>query len=256
MQPLFNSTFFVSVAVGMFCSLIGGLFYAFGTLVINDQGDPTITPIWHIRLLRFMVTGLVVSFVYGAIFAFAAARREGYRVAGLGGLAVVWILAGVVMGAIIYGGIHLTEVRFLSSFLSELKQGDVRFEVFVLTSGMVIFLMIAFENWRGLTRHLDGGAFMARTLISFMVLLLGCGTIANLFWGVGGSPQLHQVPFAVYGVTLIGIWSIGCYHLFTGTHRFVAPASTSALARHARNWRITTAIVNARIKTRGEWFSR
>ena len=134
MRPLFNSTFFVSVAVGMCCSLIGGLFYAFGGLATNDLGDP-ITPIWHIRLLRFMVTGLVVSFVYGAIFAFAAARREGYCVAGLGGLAALWVLAGVVMGAIVYSGIHLTEVRFLSSFLSELKQGDVRFEVFVLTFG-------------------------------------------------------------------------------------------------------------------------
>jgi hypothetical protein len=254
LRPIWNNSLVAAVLIGLCCSFICGLFYAYGPAAATDPEGVQRIP--HIRMLRFMTVGAILSFAYGHVFAIIAAHRHDPTFNPVGWQALAWILLVAVLAMMIYVSANITEIPLTATFLSAKKQGDVRLEMFVLLSGMASYLMILFENWKALTQTLSVGAFCVRQVIALAVLT-GVGSIlAATYWGQGLVPERVDASFATFTVLLINGWTFCGFFAFTGRHRLLQRIDHSSLAGQSERCRLCQWIKQLRGQWRYAWFSR
>ncbi len=257
LRPIWNNSLVAAVLIGLICSFIGSLFYVYGPAAITDPEGVQRIP--HIRMLRFMTVGVILSFAYGHVFAIIAARRRDPTFKPVGWQALAWVLVVAVLAMVIYGSHNLTEIRLVAYFLSATKQGDVRWEVCVLVSGMISYLLILFENWKALTRTLSAGAFCVRQAIALAALAVVGSILAATYWGQGLTPEQGErmdVSFATFTVLLINGWAFCGFFAFTGRFWLLQRVDRSPLAVRSERCRLCQWIKQLRWRWRDAWFSR
>lgn len=227
LAPVFNRTLTVAYGTGFIASMIGGIIYAFGPPAHTDL-IVNLNPVWHIKLIRFMATGLVLPGFYASILAIGAAKRKDPDFRAAEWRIVAWLLLLVVIGTLIFTCVHLIEHPILSMFLGDRMQGDVRCEIFILVAYLCTLSLICFENWQTLSSssegkksYIDAPFFLSRIIVAFISLTLSGIILSAVFWGQGLTPNVNDGAYAMLTIALISVWSITCFALFTGNHTIV-----------------------------------
>ena len=263
-RPILNSTLFFSYVIGVFASLIAGLLYAFGPLAITDIGSGY-EPIWHLKLLRFMIPGVTIPLSYGFVFAIMTAKRNNdtFKVTKLS--VIAWLSLALSVGILIRLSLNLPEYhsKYPEIWFFNQKQGDVRFENFILLAFISVTLIINFENWKCVINTkkrssltIRGFSFFSRLICSFSFIFLTGFLLSFLRWGVGLTPPgRNKIIVATFSVTIISVWGICCFSLFTGKHRFIKWIDRCYIAKRARIWRCSRRIEEARERYKDtRWF--
>jgi hypothetical protein len=226
LAPVFNQTLKVAYGTGLVSSLIGALIYAFGPPA-HAEIHALLDPVWHIKFIRFMATGMVLPVFYAIFLALGSAKRidPHFRVAEW--RVVSWLLLWFTIGVLIFTSIHLIEHPILSLFFGNRMQGDVRCEIFILVAYLCTVSLIWFENWQALSnqtnssqKRLSPPEFLARLSAALIYVSISGMGLAATFWGQGLTPDHLDGTFALLTIGLILLWSLVSCALFTGNHAF------------------------------------
>ncbi len=226
---IFNSTFFVSYIAGFLSTIVGAFLYAFGPLAINDRIEAInqimeAKPIWHIKLIRFMIPGLILPIFFGILFAIRSAKA---RIDAKTGIA--WLLLTLILGSFIRLCVDLFKYRikypnFWYIFTEE-KVGNVRFETFLIVALLSITTLIIFENWKKgyyeIKLHV-----ISRLIFPLLFVFLTGSLVASFHFGKGLSLPAGSFFNAISYTGLISGWAIGCFYLFTGDHYLIQRLET------------------------------
>jgi serine/threonine protein kinase len=227
LAPILNRTLTIAYGTGFVASLVGGLLYAFGPPAHTDIATQ-LSPVWHIKLMRFMATGVVLPIFYSSFLAMGAAKRKDPSFKAAEWRVVSMLLLSLVVGTLIFTCVQLTEHPILSIFFGDLRQGDVRCEIFILVAWLCTLSLICCENWQTLSTpsgvdrpYVDASAFLSRLIAALVSVSLSGAILAVAYWGQGLTPNVHDGAFAALTIGLISVWSFSCCAIFTGNHVIV-----------------------------------
>jgi hypothetical protein len=265
--PIINSTLFFSYTIGVFASIIAGILYAFGPMAQTDL-ITDIQPIWHVKFIRFMIPGITIPFFYGIIFAITTAKRKDETFKAIKWGVIAWLILALMLGTLIRASVNLYEYEIKYSGMWPLfgnkRQGDVRFEIFMLIAFLSVLSLIIFENWKivintniGSMFSIRGSSFCSRLISSLVCFVLTGSILALLFWGKSLTPPGDNKVFvAAYSVGLISGWAIVCFYLFTGEHGLIKWIDQNSIAKRAQHWSWSRRIEEARERCKDiRWLS-